>query len=370
MKICFIGDSNSIHTKRWYNFFQKEGYSIDIISWNKDPEISQENIHNIPFNFILRIKYLRAIFILIWSFRRIHKINPNLIHIHMISNYGWACLFIKNVPIIVSIGGYDILIRAKVSRIHFFLSRLLLKKADGITTSSKFIKSELIKKFYVKEEKIKYFSWGIDFKLFSSFSAEERKINKMRYNIPEHYVVLFHNRYFPAAKYKIIFDSIKNLKNIYPEFVLILVKGVSVEKEWLKVKKYLENLGINEKVIFIDEFVSQEKMSQLLSFSDIYFNILTHDQRGLSILEAMAAGCIPAVNNLPVYHEFIKNGINGIIFDSEEPECISKKIYWIIKNLSELKPKFRKYNYEYIRENDNKDKNENIMKELYMEVLK
>ncbi|NVM04297.1 MAG: glycosyltransferase family 4 protein [Candidatus Helarchaeota archaeon] len=369
MKICFIGDSNSIHTKRWYKFFRKEGYSIDIISWNKDPEIPQKNMHNIPFNFILRIKYLRAIFILIWSIRRIHKINPNLIHIHMISNYGWACLFIKNIPIIVSIGGYDILIRAKVSRIHFFLSKLLLKKADGVTTSSKFIKSELIEKFYIKEEKIKYFSWGIDFKLFSSIPAEERKNNKIKYNIPEDYIVLFHNRYFPAAKYKILFDSIKNLNDIYSEFVLILVKGVSVDKDWLKAKRYVENLGIGDKVIFIDKFVSQGKMSQLLSFSDIYINILTHDQRGLSILEAMAAGCIPAVNNLPVYHEFIKNEINGIIFDSEEPEPISKKIYWIIKNLSELKSKFRKYNYVYIRENDDKGKNEYIMKELYMEVL-
>ena len=369
MKICFIGDSESIHTKRWYNYFEKEGYSIEIISWNSDSEIPQKKIHCISNKFILKIKYIRAIFILFWSWRKIRDIKPDLIHIHMISNYGWTCLFVKKIPVIISIGGHDILIRAKESKIHFYLSKFLFKRANGITTSSKFIKSELIKGFKIDEKKIKCFCWGIDFKLFSGFSDEDRKNNKRRYNIPENCVVLMHNRYFPAAKYKILFNSIKKLSDFFQEFLIIVIYGTLTDNYRSEIKIYAESLNLNNNIMFIEEFVSQEKMAEILSFSDIYINILTHDQRGLSILESMAAGCIPTVNNLPVYHEFIKDGINGFIFESEDEEHISKKLFRIIKNLQGLKPKISKYNYEYIKKNDDKDKNESIMKELYMEVL-
>ena len=369
MKICFIGDSSSIHTKRWYHFFKNKGYSVHIITWKNAPELPQERIHILKESLLTRLRFIRAFFISLWVIKKIREINPDIIHIHMISRYSLGCLFIKDIPVIISIGGYDILKVSDISWIHFFINKKILKRADGITTSSRDIKLKLINRFGVDEKKIKCFCWGIDFKLFSSFTSEDSKINKKKYNIPEDYIVLFHNRYFPAAKYRIVFESIKKLNNKFSDFVLIVVKGITSEDDWADVIKYAEELKLNDKIIFVNRYLSQNDMAEYLSFSDIYFNILTHDQRGLSILEAMAGGCIPAVNDMPVYREFINDDINGIIFKSEEPESIADRLYLIIQNLKELKQKFKLYNHEYIGKNDDKEVNEKMMDTLYSDVI-
>ncbi len=369
MKICFIGDSTSIHTKRWYQFFENKGHSVHIISWNNDPEYPQDKIHTLSDNFILNIKYLRAFYASLYVIRKIREISPDIIHIQMLSRYALGCLFIKDIPVIISIGGYDILRGSKISRIHFLLNKKMLERADGITTSTRFIQTRLIDRLNIDADKITCFCWGINYKLFSRNTLEDSKKYKQKYNIPDNCAVLFHNRYFPAAKHQVLLEAIKKLKDSLSEFVLIIIKGISSDTDWAAVKDYARRAGVNDKIMFIDKHISQDEMAEYLSFSDVYINILTHDQRGLSILEAMASGCIPAVNNLPAYSEFITDGINGIIFDSEEPEYIADRLYIAIQNLGELKQKYKAYNQEYIAENDDREKNEDLMYKLYMDVM-
>lgn len=45
---------------------------------------------------------------------------------------------------------------------------------------------------------------------------------------------------------------------------------------------------------------------------------------GLAPLEAMAWGCVPIVSNLACFHDFIKDGENGLIFDHRAPTAISQ----------------------------------------------
>ncbi|MFC1557961.1 glycosyltransferase family 4 protein [candidate division KSB1 bacterium] len=370
MKICFIGDSTSIHTKRWYYYFESKGHSVNIISWNNDPEYPQDKIHTLSTTLILNIKYFRAFYISLWVIRKIREISPDIIHIQMLSRYALGCFFIKDIPVIISIGGYDILRVSQISRIHFLLNKKMLERAEGITTSTQFIQRQLIDRFNIDADKIRCFCWGINYKLFSSVTLENSKIYKQKYNIPDNCAIIFHNRYFPAAKHQALLEAIKKLKDSLSEFALIIIKGISSDADWESVREYAKSAGIDDKIVFINKHISQNEMGEFLSFSDIYINILTHDQRGLSILEAMAAGCIPAVNNLPAYREFIKDGVNGIIFDSEEPVYIAERLYYVIQNLGKLKQKYKRYNQEYIAENDDREKNEHLMYKLYMDVMK
>ena len=32
MKICYLSDANSVHTKKWYIFFLNKGYKVVVIS--------------------------------------------------------------------------------------------------------------------------------------------------------------------------------------------------------------------------------------------------------------------------------------------------------------------------------------------------
>jgi len=36
MKILYISDAKSIHTKRWVNYFSSQGHTVEIVSFRED----------------------------------------------------------------------------------------------------------------------------------------------------------------------------------------------------------------------------------------------------------------------------------------------------------------------------------------------
>ena len=64
MKICYLGDANSIHTKKLCCFFRDKGYEVSVISLN-DGEIDGVKVYSMAVKVdtgnssISKIKYLK-----------------------------------------------------------------------------------------------------------------------------------------------------------------------------------------------------------------------------------------------------------------------------------------------------------------------
>jgi len=53
---------------------------------------------------------------------------------------------------------------------------------------------------------------------------------------------------------------------------------------------------------------------------------------GMILLEAMASGVPVIASDIPGYMEVIKDGFNGILFENESPECLSRKLIFLVKD--------------------------------------
>ena len=53
---------------------------------------------------------------------------------------------------------------------------------------------------------------------------------------------------------------------------------------------------------------------------------------GMILLEAMASGVPVIASDIPGYMEVIKDGFNGILFKNESPECLSRKLIFLVKD--------------------------------------
>ena len=78
---------------------------------------------------------------------------------------------------------------------------------------------------------------------------------------------------------------------------------------------------------------------------------------GMVLLEAMASGVPVIASNIPGYMEVIKEGFNGILFENESPEYLSRKLMFLIRDnamrnsLVNNALRFaRKYDWEIIAE--------------------
>jgi len=89
-----------------------------------------------------------------------------------------------------------------------------------------------------------------------------------------------------------------------------LVIGATGDEENLKQKA--KELGIEDKVEFIG-WVEKEDNNYYYSISKIWISIPESDCTPISLMEAMAAGCIPIMSDLDANKEWVEEGKNGII---------------------------------------------------------
>ena len=79
-----------------------------------------------------------------------------------------------------------------------------------------------------------------------------------------------------------------------------------------RLKQISEQLLPESSVEFIGFQSAHENRENYLR-STVYVSIPNTDGTSISLLEAMAYGCLPVVSDLPANREWIENGVNGIV---------------------------------------------------------
>jgi glycosyltransferase involved in cell wall biosynthesis len=112
-----------------------------------------------------------------------------------------------------------------------------------------------------------------------------------------------------VAGIKILLETTKELKSIYPN-IKLLIAGDG------RYRKYLENivegLGINDNVLFMG-YVNNPFIP--LSISDIYCHIPLDEALGISVLEAMLVGRPVIASNRGGLKEIIQHEENGLLIE-------------------------------------------------------
>jgi len=123
---------------------------------------------------------------------------------------------------------------------------------------------------------------------------------------------------------------------------------------------------MGKKIVFLGK-IPHDEMPKYLGLSDIYASSSLSDAMSVSKLEAMACGLIPVVSDIPANREVISDGENGFIFKNN-PEELSKKLSYVIKNYDEIKGKIVKSNLKIIEGNFNWDRNMEELEDVYHHI--
>ena len=97
--------------------------------------------------------------------------------------------------------------------------------------------------------------------------------------------------------------------------------------------------GLEDKIQFVG-FVSEQEQINIYKKAQFYISIPLSDATSVSLLEAMAYGCIPIVSDIPANHEWIVGEENGIFY--EENKTGKDDIYQAIKIKTAIANKNRK----------------------------
>jgi glycosyltransferase involved in cell wall biosynthesis len=363
IRLAFLANGESLHTKRWLMYFVGKGYDVHLITFTPE-HIKGVKIHGL--RYFGKIAYpLR-----IWNIRKIvKKIDPDILHAHYISHYGVYGALTSFHPFVVSVWGSDVLITPKESRIRRYGVSYALKRADCVTTTAKFMKGYLVKTFGLPPKKIVRIPWGIDLKVFHrGYEREVRMLKRalgMKLGVP---IILSNRNMAPQYEIESIIDAIPYVLKSHPDATFVFIRGSGSSKFENKMKLKARKLGIINNTRFISRLITPKTMAIYLNMADAAMSIPKCGQFGASILEGMICGSIPIVSDIPVHRELLVNGENAFLVNSDNPRQVAEAITYCIEH-PEMKQQFYKMSKNIIEQRWNWDKNARKMEEMYEKIV-
>jgi glycosyltransferase involved in cell wall biosynthesis len=336
MKVCFFGDSESIHIKRWCKFFIDLDYKVYLISYSQKCDI--ENIHFFSLNTSINVKGNNWKTILnVFKLNKIlRQIKPDLFHSLYATSYGitGALCFFR--PYVITTLGTDILISPKNNILLKYLVSWALKRANWVTAMSNQMKLE-IKNLGVADSKITIVPFGIDAEIFN---------NKKRHVSENEFTIISTRNFEKVYNIPMILHAVALIKKKIPNLKLHLVGSGSMENE---IKLLLRKLEIEHLVKYWGK-ISQSEISRLLNESNLYISTSNSDGNNISLNEAMACGVYCIATDIPANSQWLTDGVNGNLVNCNDELGLAEKILFCYNNYSTLAKKYELINQKIIAE--------------------
>jgi len=290
-RLLVIGGGKSIHTFNLINLIKDYFSSVMLVTDYKNKDysyIEQKQINyslKNPSHIITSTLQIRII---------IKQYNPSFIIILQVDTGAFLTLLAKkkNIPSLIIAMGSDILLNPQKGSIHRAMIRFVLRRSKYYNTDAKCV-ADKMKELIGKNIDVHLANFG------------------------------FNNNIQVAVKQKIIYSNrlqkpLYRIENIIRSFAIFahknpdwtLVVAASGEEEHLN--EVIKTLHLEDKVQMVGWLDSQMN-NYYYSIATIWVSIPMSDSTPISMIEAMRAECVPIVPDLPAMHEWITDGVNGVI---------------------------------------------------------
>ncbi|WP_300408993.1 glycosyltransferase [Lagierella sp.] len=283
MKICYLADVTSAHTKKWCKYFLSKGYEIVIISLTSG-EIPGCKVYDFNVGDTIYKSDINKLFSYFGKVKRVKELikseNPDIIHAHYATSYGLLGSLLNFKPYILSVWGSDVYDFPRRSFIHRGLLKHNLKAPTLLMSTSTDMKKE-IQKYTNRDVLVTYF--GVDPDIYRPMEGLKMK---------DTFVMGTIKSLFKVYGLEYLVKAFKLLVDKYPKekFKLILA-GQGEEEDNLK--KLVRDLNLENFVEF-PGYLSIDDLVKTYNTMDIAVFPSLQESFGVSAVEAQSCG-VPVV---------------------------------------------------------------------------
>lgn len=293
MKIVHVG-SNSVHVQHFVAAL-KENYQItnhliaeETCDFGGVDEELVVSYRTLSLRIILENKKRVKAFLM--------KERPDVLHIHQLNRLAYFVSQIAKslkIPILSTAWGSDVLLIPQQNVVFKVLIKRTIKRSKIVTADAE-IMIDAMKSLVptgVEYQKVQY---GI----------ETMKGNEVKEKI------IFSNRlHKPLYRIDQIVHYFADVHSEFPAYKLV-VGATGDETETLK--SLVKSYNLEESIEFVG-WLTHDQNKDWYAKSAYYISIPSSDGTSVSLLEAISAGCIPIVSDLPANREWVEDGKTGII---------------------------------------------------------
>lgn len=224
--------------------------------------------------------------------RALAAIEPDVVHAHAVSRYGWLARIAGRRPYVVTPWGSDLFISARKSPAHGLLARLTLAGASLVTVDSLTLAAAAVG-FGARPDRVRLVAFGVDTRRFKPGPADERLRREWR---AEGRRVVFSPRSLrPVYRQDVAVRALTRL----PEDVILVLCGHQASPEGeATLRRLAAELGVDDRIRWLPP-IDHASMPAAYRASDVVLSIPASDSIPVTLWEAMASGRPVVASDLP-----------------------------------------------------------------------
>jgi glycosyltransferase involved in cell wall biosynthesis len=302
LTLCFLGDPDSVHVRRWAGWFAARGHRVSIlvptgrsIAPDLPAAIRVERFvpywrHRVrPIGALEARRSLRSV---------LSRLAPDVLHAHYLTVHGWLARLSGYHPYAVTVWGSDILITAPRNVRTRLFARLALGAADLVTGDS----AELVRAAVAAgahPDRTLEVQFGVDPVRFAPGPALDDL--RTRLGVAGRRVIFAPRTIAPLYRQDVLVKALVGL----PEDVAVVMTRHRAEPESVAdLERLAAGLGIADRLRIVPT-IEHDDMADVFRIADVVVSIPANDGTPVSLLEAMAVGRPIVATDLPSVREWL-----------------------------------------------------------------
>jgi glycosyltransferase involved in cell wall biosynthesis len=336
MKILFIAPLDSIHSKRWIEFFsRREDMEVQVLCFGKQVLSVDKAVVHVLGEESVSGKTLKGLFT---SVRRlgprrrllrelVGNFQPDVVHIHWIYAPAYWAARQFGAPIVSTAWGSDVLVHTRKSFLQRRAVRRTLRVSKRVTCDAVHLKERMVA-FGGKPDKIDIIYFGTNCEEYSPANRDPGLTTELGWSKSDR-IVMSLRALKPIYDVETLVKAISLVMEKAPQARFVIV-GEGEEKTYLQ--QLCKDLGV-EKVVHFAGWLSDEDKRRYVASADVYVSTSTSDA-GLaaSTAEAMASAVPVVITDFGNNGEWLDQESAGRLFPLRDPVALADRITELLSN--------------------------------------
>jgi glycosyltransferase involved in cell wall biosynthesis len=317
LSLAFLGDPNSIHTRRWIHFFAERGHRVTLLV-PRDKPVEPGLLPSIeiePFTSLAARRRLPPASLLCGrrSVRQaVARIRPDVLNAHFLTVYGWHAWVSGFHPYVITLWGSDVFIAPRRSRLAAALGRISLRAADMVMVNSEALKRGAVA-IGARPNRLAMIQWGVDLAKFRP--GPDPSELRGRLGLQGRRVVFSPRAITPLYRQTVVVRALAELPS---DVVVVMARHSARPGELEAVEREVNTLGLAERVVIVDD-IGHAEMPEFYRLADVVVSVPESDSTSVTVLEALASGLPIVASNLPSMREWLSDLDPSLLVPVDDP---------------------------------------------------
>lgn len=301
MRILVLAHGPSVHTRRWVAALAARGHTLRLLTAHPgDGLAAPSRVVGVPLPW-QALRYASG-----WGAVRAEggSFRPDVTVAHFLPNYGFLAALAGVRPLLLACWGSDLLVNAARTPLHRARARFTLGRVDLVHVDARVL-ADAARRLGAPEERIWTRPWGVDVDAL----RPARPWALRRGGAQDPLRVLWTRALEPVYDPETLLGALALLgRRGVPVAATIAGDGSLRSRLAARVR----DLGVEDRVRF-EGWVGDERLRELLAAHSVYVSLSRSDSTSQSLLEAMAAGLLVLVSDIPGNREWVTHRRSGLL---------------------------------------------------------